>query len=98
MLRVAREAVILVEPQDTVIDTLPDRNNPYWYEISGNDMLVGRRGETTPIQKYPTDWREDVGNYVYTISRREMKKLAIGMQLPLLAFKNFNDHYDPRLS
>lgn len=33
---------------------------------------------------------EEVGNYVYKVSEREIEKLACGMGLPFIAFKSFN--------
>jgi hypothetical protein len=36
---------------------------------------------------------EDIGNYVYTISKREIIKVATSIQLPLVAFYEFDDHY-----
>lgn len=34
---------------------------------------------------------EDAGNYIYTLSRRELEKVALGMRLPAVAFKNICD-------
>ena len=36
---------------------------------------------------------ETVGNYIYTISEREIEKLAMGIALPCIAFKRFDDFY-----
>ena len=36
---------------------------------------------------------EPVGNYIYTISEREIEKLAMGIALPCIAFKRFDDFY-----
>ena len=33
------------------------------------------------------------GNYVYTISRRELIKIALGIGLPTIAFSGIDDHY-----
>lgn len=69
MLRVARQGVVLVEPQDPMIDhpVLPDQNERYEYETSGN--------------------------YIYSISRREMIKVAVGLNFPAIAFKGINTVY-----
>ncbi|MCE6992733.1 class I SAM-dependent methyltransferase [Dyadobacter sp. CY323] len=85
MLRVAREAVILVEPHDP---------------ISKMPLLLAMRNifdrfDTSLLQKY---WRnrysfEEVGNYVFKLSEREMDKLANGMGLPAVAFKGINNNY-----
>ncbi len=67
MLRVARKAVVLIEPQDP------------W---SDHPVMAG-----DPIAGY-----ESVGNYVYTVSRRELTKVALGLDLPAVAFKSIFDH------
>lgn len=33
-------------------------------------------------------------NYIYTLSKREVEKLAIGLGLPFVAFKEMNDYYE----
>ena len=38
---------------------------------------------------------EELGNYVYGISRREIEKVALGMGLPAVAFRGLNDCYLP---
>jgi len=68
MLRVARKAVVLIEPQDQHAD---------------HPLTAGR-----PIAGY-----ESIGNYIYTLSRRELEKVALGLDLPALATKNIYDIY-----
>jgi ubiquinone/menaquinone biosynthesis C-methylase UbiE len=85
MLRVAKEAVILVEPHDP---------------ISKMPLLLAARNffdrfNTALLQKY---WKnrysfEEVGNYVFKLSEREMDKLANGIGLPMVAFKGINNNY-----
>jgi ubiquinone/menaquinone biosynthesis C-methylase UbiE len=70
MLRVARRAVVLIEPQDPWAD------------------FPTRAGSAQPTY-------ERVGNYVYSMSRREVQKLALGMNLPGVACKNMYDVYIP---
>ena len=36
---------------------------------------------------------EESGNYIYSISKREIEKVALGINLPQVAFKTFNDAY-----
>lgn len=72
MLRVAKKAVVLIEPQDPWSDV----------PLLGGDHVAGY---------------ESVGNYVYTISRREMVKVALGMDLPVVAFKGIFDHCPPKI-
>jgi SAM-dependent methyltransferase len=68
LLRVCREAVVIIEPQDPYIDA-PAINGPR------------RPG-------YEAD-----GNFVYQTSRREFEKVALGLNLPGMACKNFIDKY-----
>lgn len=68
MLRVARRAVVLIEPQDQWADFPP---------------RAGRAGASY----------ERVGNYVYSLSQREVQKIALGMNLPGYACKNMQDVY-----
>lgn len=85
MLRVAKEAVILVEPHDP---------------ISKMPLLLAMRNlldrhDTTWLQKY---WKnrysfEEVGNYVFKLSEREIDKLANGIGMPMVAFKGINNNY-----
>ncbi|WP_215237474.1 class I SAM-dependent methyltransferase [Dyadobacter helix] len=85
MIRVAREAVIIVEPHDP---------------ISKMPLLLAMRNlfdriDTRLLQRY---WKnrysfEEVGNYVFKLSEREMDKLANGIGLPMVAFKGINNNY-----
>jgi SAM-dependent methyltransferase len=68
MLRVARKGVVLIEPQDLMID------QPH---------AQGR---------VPADY-EPSGNYVYSISQRELEKVCLGVDMPVAAFKGINDHF-----
>jgi SAM-dependent methyltransferase len=72
MIRIARKAVVLIEPQDPWIDD-PVMPGP---QIAGY---------------------ESVGNYVYTISRRELVKFAQALELPVYGFKSLFDHCPPNI-
>lgn len=85
MLRVAKEAVVLIEPQDPIakmplllgICNLIDRINPvYMRKLWKNRYSF-----------------EEVGNYVFKLSAREMDKLANGIGLPAVAFKQINNNF-----
>ncbi len=91
MLRVAKMAVIIIEPHDP---------------ISRMPLLLGMRNildrwDTNLLQGF---WKnrysfEEVGNYVYKLSEREMDKLAMGLGLPAVAFKGINNnYYNPAIS
>lgn len=85
MIRVAREGVVLVEPHD------PISKMPFLLALRN----IFDRKDTTLLQKY---WKnrysfEEVGNYVFKLSEREMDKLANGIGLPMVAFKGINNNY-----
>ena len=80
MLRVAKKGVILVEPQDQV--RAPLREAIYYFR-----KLIGR-------QRHFDEHRyEDSGNYIYSISEREIEKVCLGVNLPCVAFKGLTDLY-----
>lgn len=103
MVRVARYAVILVEPRDYVIDR-PQfkalgpkglvRGLWSWMmnrlKIPGKPLPLAKRYQLGDAPHY-----EDCGNYMYTISSREMEKFALGLNLPTLALKGLNDCFLP---
>jgi len=82
MIRVARKGAILIEPVD-ILSKMPlllflknicDLFNPY---------LINK------IWKNRFSW-ETVGNYVFKTSEREIEKIAMGMGLSCIAFKEIN--------
>ncbi|WP_025765315.1 class I SAM-dependent methyltransferase [Dyadobacter tibetensis] len=85
MIRVAREGVVLIEPHDPV---------------SKMPLLLAARNiidrvDTALLQKY---WKnrysfEEVGNYVFKLSEREIDKLANGIGMKMVAFKGINNNY-----
>jgi ubiquinone/menaquinone biosynthesis C-methylase UbiE len=83
MLRVCSKGVILIEPNDAKIDQ--KILNYIWTvfkKILGRDMNISGH-----------DF-EPVGNYVFSISQREMEKFQLGMHRRFIAYKNFNDYYE----
>ena len=85
MIRVAKEAVVLIEPQDPVAKmplmlafcNLIDRIHPkYVHKFWKNRYSF-----------------EEVGNYVFKLSEREIDKLANGIGLPAVAFKGINNNF-----
>ncbi|MFA6014053.1 MAG: methyltransferase domain-containing protein [Gallionellaceae bacterium] len=95
MLRVARKGIVFVEPQDKVIDWPANKKSTFWHEVEGGKVSFGKNGEDVPIAEYLVDWHEDgVFNYVYTMSKREVHKISLGMGLPAYATKSFNDYYN----
>ncbi len=89
MLRVAKKGIIMIEPLDVGI------------EMPAIVFLkrVLDKFDNTLIDKF---WKnrfsfETVGNFVYKVSEREFEKLGMGINLPVLAFKGFNDYYTTHL-
>ncbi len=84
MLRVAKKGVIILEPNDIGI-SFP--------------VIVGLRNI---LDKINTKWLrkiwknqysyEIVGNFVYKVSFREFEKMAVGLDLPMIAVKGFNSN------
>ncbi len=102
MIRACREAVILVEPRDQAVD------GPTSLLAGPRQMLkalvrwlAARLGYGSGVQVVPSALYklgnqpayEDSGNYVYTVSSREIEKAALGANLPAIALKGLNDHY-----
>ncbi len=86
MLRVAKKGVVLIEPTDTYITSsifeVPLRNLKNFIK-----MNLRKRSMLHDF--------EESGNYLYRISRREIEKLALGMNFTRVAFKGINDYYIP---
>ncbi len=88
MLRVARRGVLLIEPCDHEIPDTPVTAASRWLKNLAK-RLLGR-----PVHGHRF---EELGNYVYGISRRELSKVALGAGFPTVAFKGINDAYFPRV-
>jgi len=84
MLRVVRGGVVLIEPSDSYIISsifeIPLRNLKNFVKVKIRK------------QNMRHDFEES-GNYLYRISRREIEKVALGMNLKTVAFKGINDYY-----
>jgi ubiquinone/menaquinone biosynthesis C-methylase UbiE len=80
MLRVAKKGVILVEPQDQVGALL-------------RETIYGVRKLTSKQRHFDQHRYEDSGNYIYSISEREIEKVCLGVNLPCVAFKGLSDLY-----
>jgi SAM-dependent methyltransferase len=90
MLRVAKRAVFLIEPNDTYAVEPAASNSP-----KALDLILRRPPGVPRLPRLifnPPSWEES-GNYAYAISRREAQKVAYGLNLPQLAIKGLNDHY-----
>jgi ubiquinone/menaquinone biosynthesis C-methylase UbiE len=87
MLRVARKGVVLVEPNERRDKMLPDR----LFSTIRNTVkrLVGK-----PVLHAETWNFEMSGNYIYSVSKNEIEKVCLGLQLPTAAFHYYNDYYE----
>jgi len=91
MLRVAKKAIILIEPNDQI--PYPTFGLFFTYIKNTIKKLLKRK------LNHHDKWRfEDSGNYVYTLSKRELEKIALGLGLKYIAVLTFNDYYNPELS
>ena len=84
MLRVAGKGVVLIEPNDYWIT-----ENPFAILPRKLKAVFSRlRGRDTGRHAY-----EESGNFVFTLSRREVEKVALGLNYRAVAFKGLNDCY-----
>ena len=84
MLRVSSKGVILIEPNDRFMTSS-------FLELifrHVTDLLITVTGKK--VQKHSF---EEVGNYFYPISQREIEKAAIGVSCKTLALSRLNDFY-----
>ncbi len=84
MLRVASKGVVLIEPNDQYIGYSLCRN--IFVHLVNRLLSLVHRG--TCLHSF-----EAFGNYIYTISRRELEKTALGLNYKYIAFKGVNDSY-----
>lgn len=77
MFRVARKAVILTEPRDEVV-----------HRARCKSLAKSALGRAEKGHSF-----EPVGNYVYTVSERELEKFLLGMHLRHIAFHGCNTFY-----
>jgi ubiquinone/menaquinone biosynthesis C-methylase UbiE len=82
MFRVAKKAVILCEPRDQMIDRAR-------FSVIARFLksLLGRSPDQYGF--------EEVGNFVYSPSERELEKFLLGMHHNLIAYTGCNDAYIP---
>ncbi|MDP1801074.1 MAG: methyltransferase domain-containing protein [Bacteroidota bacterium] len=86
MLRVSKHAVIFTEPRDFI--PIPIIRKILQKIKHGLKNILNKK-----IDHHDTGNYETIGNYVYTISIREFEKIALGLGLPCIAYKDFHDIY-----
>jgi ubiquinone/menaquinone biosynthesis C-methylase UbiE len=88
MLRVSKQAIILTEPHDF---TSPALIRDILQKLKHTlKKIIGLK-----IPHHDTGNYESIGNYIYTISIRDLEKIAQGIGLPCIAYKLFHDAYIP---
>ncbi len=84
MLRVARKGIFFIEPND------------HWADARVRALVFRRALELTKRLMGRGSGRDEwevSGNYVYSISRRELEKVALGLNYPAIAFLGLNDDF-----
>ena len=86
MLRVSRKGVVLLEPNDSYINS--GLVHALFRKLKNVIRFLLKRN----VEKHSF---EVSGNYVFTISRREIEKVALGLDYRTVAFKGIFDAYCP---
>lgn len=84
MIRVSKTGVVLIEPTDLKIGATL-RWKIFRTTVDSARKLTGRSGGHQLF--------EETGNFVYGISRLEMEKVALGLNMPMMAIRGINDYY-----
>jgi ubiquinone/menaquinone biosynthesis C-methylase UbiE len=96
MLRVAKKGAVLIEPSEAPsLESARVILKHLFHRVllrCGISSILRTR-DTSVIRSYANSW-EEVGNYVYSISQREIEKVALGMGYASCAFKGLNDYYE----
>ena len=82
MLRVARRAIILIEPRDVLIDWPAKKARSFWHHVQDNIISFGQVGNDSEISSQLIDWHEhEAANYVYTLSVRDyLANFVMGLE------------------
>ena len=83
MMRVCKIGVVLIEPNDSIIDY-----KPLSFIVPLVKNILGQKAN---MERHEF---EDVGNYCYRVSKREIEKFQLGMHRRYVAFKGINDYYE----
>ena len=87
MIRVSKKGIVLIEPNEHYFKPIME---DIFLSLKGFiKKLLGRKLHHKDTWNY-----ESIGNYIYTLSKREMEKVALGLNLPAIAYKYFNDYYE----
>lgn len=83
MLRIARRAVVLIEPQETCNKKLLDYTKQFVKKI---------------LRKQKSVLFEPSGNYIFRVNIREIEKMMTALNHEIIAIRKLNDFFHPRLS
>ena len=84
MLRVAEKGVVLIEPNDSYYSHSFLR----FFFTTVVRLILSLFSKSGSKHNF-----EESGNYVYSISKRELEKVSLGMNYRTIAFKGYNDYY-----
>ncbi|MBT1695888.1 methyltransferase domain-containing protein [Fulvivirgaceae bacterium PWU4] len=87
MLRVSKKGIIFIEPNDKY-------PQPVFRSMLDKILHLMKRTRGGSIAHRDAAFYEPAGNYIYTLSKREVEKVGLGLQLPAVATRYFNDHYE----
>lgn len=90
MIRVARKAIIILEPHDqdtTTLASMKLKNSFFWMLRT---VLRKIKGKNTIDY---TNAYETVGNFIFNLNLHELRKSAAALNLDSLAYLFFNDHF-----
>jgi ubiquinone/menaquinone biosynthesis C-methylase UbiE len=90
MLRVSKKAIIFIEPNDHTFNSVYQSliiNIKHFIK----DLLKKKHYHPDTTKFEPS------GNYIYTVSKREIEKIALGLNLTCIAYSYYNDYYEKGL-
>jgi hypothetical protein len=82
MLRVSKKGIVLIEPNDAVLSE----------HLIYKNLAKLRAKILHRKDKWGNNY-EPVGNYVYSVSRREFEKISLALNYDTIIFRGINDCY-----
>lgn len=97
MLRVSKVALVIIEPNDINLKEIKEAKtlvrSKAKLQLLKDFIKDLFRLKRYNYNAYVSPGYETLGNYIYTVSEREFEKAALGLNLPVIAFKGINDYY-----
>lgn len=95
MLRVVRIGAVFIEPDESPVLV----GVRHFVKMLIKETMI-RTGlgklfssRSTDIIDFGSNWYEEVGNFGFGISKREIERVALGLNFPHVAFRGINDAY-----